>query len=112
MKRLESSGDEPRTLREMGIFYSHTWVRVRAQEILWLSQGLTLQQTADESMVHLIASNNGGSVGASLVWPTGSHAPVCLSSLPIFAVKVELAIQQELTDETSGSVQGRATHAA
>lgn len=53
MKRLELSKDERRTLREMGIFHAHPKTRMRAQGILRLSQGLTLQQTADELMVHL-----------------------------------------------------------
>lgn len=53
MKRLELSADERRTLREMGIFHPHPRTRMRAQGILRLSQGLTLQQTADEFMVHL-----------------------------------------------------------
>jgi transposase len=53
MKLLELSKDERRTLREMGIFHPHPRTRMRAQGILRLSQGLTLQQTADEFMVHL-----------------------------------------------------------
>lgn len=53
MKHLELSKDERRTLREMGIFHAHPRTRMRAQGILRLSQGLTLQQTADEFMVHL-----------------------------------------------------------
>jgi len=53
MKLLELSPDERRTLREMGIFHLHPRTRMRAQGILRLSQGLTLQQTADEFMVHL-----------------------------------------------------------
>ncbi|WP_374710542.1 helix-turn-helix domain-containing protein [Massilia pseudoviolaceinigra] len=53
MKLLVLSKDERRTLREMGIFHSHPRTRMRAQGILRLSQGLTLQQTADEFMVHL-----------------------------------------------------------
>lgn len=53
MKLLELSKDERRTLREMGIFHAHPRTRMRAQGILRLSQGLTLQQTADEFMVHL-----------------------------------------------------------
>jgi hypothetical protein len=48
MKLLELSKDERRTLREMGIFHAHPRTRMRAQGILRLSQGLTLQQTADE----------------------------------------------------------------
>ena len=53
MKNLELSEDERRTLREMGIFHPHPRTRMRAQGILRLSQGLTLQQTADEFGVHL-----------------------------------------------------------
>ena len=53
MKRLELSEDERRTLRDMGIFHPHPRTRMRAQGILWLSQGLTLQKTADEFGVHL-----------------------------------------------------------
>ena len=53
MKLVELSKDEQRTLREMGVFHQHPRTRMRAQGILRLSQGLTLQQTADEFMVHL-----------------------------------------------------------
>lgn len=53
MKRLELTEDERRTLREMGIFHEHPRTRMRAQGIVRLSQGLTLQQTADEFLVHL-----------------------------------------------------------
>jgi hypothetical protein len=53
MKLPELSKDERRTLREVGIFHPHPRTRMRAQGILRLSQGLTLQQTADEFMVHL-----------------------------------------------------------
>ena len=53
MKRLELTDEERRTLREMGIFHPHPRTRMRAQGILRLSQGLTLQQTADEFTVHL-----------------------------------------------------------
>lgn len=52
MKRLDLSNEERRTLREMGIFHPHPRTRMRAQGILRLSQGLTLQQTADEFVVH------------------------------------------------------------
>ena len=51
MKLLELSKDERRTLREMGIFHQDPRTRMRAQGVLRLSQGLTLQQTADEFMV-------------------------------------------------------------
>lgn len=37
----------------MGIFHGHARTRMRAQAILRLSQGRTLQQTADEFGVHL-----------------------------------------------------------
>jgi transposase len=53
MKHLELSEDERRTFREMGIFQPHPRTRMRAQGILRLSQGLTLQQTADEFTEHL-----------------------------------------------------------
>ena len=53
MKHLELSEDERRTLREMGVFHPHARTRMRAQGILRLSQGLTLQKTADEFGVHL-----------------------------------------------------------
>jgi transposase len=53
MKLVELTKDEQQTLREMGIFHPHPRTRMRAQGILRLSQGLTLQQTADEFMVHL-----------------------------------------------------------
>ena len=44
MKRLELTLVEVRTLRDMGIFHSHPRTRMRAQAIVRLSQGLTLQQ--------------------------------------------------------------------
>ena len=44
---------EQQTLREMGIFHPHPRVRIRAQAIVRLSQGLTLPQTANEFHVHL-----------------------------------------------------------
>lgn len=53
MKHLKLTEDERRTLREMGVFHPHSRTRMRAQGILRLSQGLTLQQTADEFDVHL-----------------------------------------------------------
>lgn len=53
MKHLELTEDEQRTLREMGVFHPHPRTRMRAQGILRLSQGLTLQKTADEFGVHL-----------------------------------------------------------
>jgi len=53
MKLLELSKDDQRTLREMRIFHPHARTRMGAQGVLRLSQGLRLQQTADEFMVHL-----------------------------------------------------------
>jgi len=53
MKHLELSEDERRTLREVGVFHPHPRTRMRAQGILRLIQGLTLQKTADEFGVHL-----------------------------------------------------------
>lgn len=53
MKLLSLTKEEQRTLRDMGIYHAHPRTRMRAQGILRLSQGLTLQQTADEFSVHL-----------------------------------------------------------
>jgi 23S rRNA A2030 N6-methylase RlmJ len=53
MKRLELTPVEVRTLRDMGISHSHPRTRMRAQAIVRLSQGLTLQQVANEFAVHL-----------------------------------------------------------
>jgi transposase len=53
VKRLELTKGEFRTLREMGVFHSHPRTRMRAQAIVRLSQGQTLQQVADEFGVHL-----------------------------------------------------------
>lgn len=53
MKRLELTKGKSRTLREMGVFHSHPRTRMPAQAIVRLSQGLTLQQVADEFGVHL-----------------------------------------------------------
>lgn len=53
MKLLLLTKEEQRTLRDMGVYHSHPRTRMRAQGILRLSQGLTLQQTADEFAVHL-----------------------------------------------------------
>ncbi len=53
MKLLILDGVEQRTLREMDVCHPHPRVRIRAQAIVRLSQGLTLQQTADEFHVHL-----------------------------------------------------------
>lgn len=53
MKHLELSEAERRTLRDMGVFHPHPRTRMRAQSVLRLSHGLTLQRTADEFGVHL-----------------------------------------------------------
>ena len=53
MKRLELSPVECRTLLEMGIYHPHPRTRRRAQGVLRLGQGRTLQQVADEFDVHL-----------------------------------------------------------
>ena len=53
MKLLILDKVELQTLREMGVFHPHPRTRIRAQAIVRLSQGLTLQQTADEFHVHL-----------------------------------------------------------
>lgn len=53
IKLLMVSEEEQRTLREMGIFHPYPRSRMRAQGVLRLSQGLTLQQVADEFRVHL-----------------------------------------------------------
>ena len=53
MKLLKLAEVEQQTLREMGIHHGHNRTRMRAQAILRLSQGLTLQQTPDEIMVYL-----------------------------------------------------------
>ena len=53
MKLLILDKVEQQTLREMGVFHPHPRTRIRAQAIVRLSQGLTLQQTADEFHVHL-----------------------------------------------------------
>jgi transposase len=53
MERLVLSSVEIRTLRDMGIFHSHPRTRMRAQAIVRLSQGLTLQQVANGFDVHL-----------------------------------------------------------
>lgn len=53
MKDCLLSKEEFRTLREMGIHHGHARMRMRAQGILRLSQGKTLQEVADEFDVHL-----------------------------------------------------------
>ena len=62
MKLLVLSKDERQTLREMGIFHGHPRTWMRAQGILRLSQGLTLQQTADQFMVRLSSTEQRGAV--------------------------------------------------
>ena len=56
MKRLELTAVEIRTLRDMGIFHSHPRTRMRAQAIVRLSQGLTLQQVANEFACRALAT--------------------------------------------------------
>ena len=46
MKLLILDKVEQQTLREAGVFHPHPRVRIRAQAIVRLSQGLTLHQTA------------------------------------------------------------------
>jgi hypothetical protein len=53
IKLLMVSEEEQQTLREMGIFHPYPRSWMRAQGVLRLSQGLTLQQSADEFKVHL-----------------------------------------------------------
>jgi transposase len=53
MKLLILDEVECQTLREMGVYHPHPRARIRAQAIVRLSQGRTLQQTADEFHVHL-----------------------------------------------------------
>lgn len=53
MKLLVLDEVEQQTLREMGVYHPHPRARIRAQAIVRLSQGRTLQQTADEFHVHL-----------------------------------------------------------
>lgn len=58
--RLKLSGEERRTLREMGIYHPHARTRMRAQGMYRLAQGLTLQQVADEFEVHLVVGETTG----------------------------------------------------
>ena len=51
--KLNLGAEERRTLREMGIYHPHARIRMRAQGMFRLAQGLTLQQVADEFEVHL-----------------------------------------------------------
>jgi transposase len=53
MKLLSLTMEEQRTLRDMGIYHCHPRTRMRAQGLLRLNEGRTLQQTADEFTVHL-----------------------------------------------------------
>jgi hypothetical protein len=49
-----------------------------------------------------------------LMWAhyAANHTGICLSSLSIFAVKVVVAMQRELSNETFGTIRGRTAHAA
>ena len=51
--RMKLTGEEHRTLREMGVHHPNARVRMRAQGVLLLVQGCTLQQVADEFGVHI-----------------------------------------------------------
>ena len=62
MKPVLLSKEEQRILRDMGIYHSHPRTRQRAQAILRLSQGQTLQQTAEEFDVHIKLGRGGVSV--------------------------------------------------
>ena len=53
IKLLRLGKVEQQALSEMGILHCHCRKRMRAQAVLRLSQGLTLQEAADESMVHI-----------------------------------------------------------
>ena len=53
MKLLILQQAEQQALRDMGVFHPHPRVRIRDQAIVRLSQGQTLQQTANEFHVHL-----------------------------------------------------------
>ena len=53
MKLLILQQAEQQTLRDMGVLHPHPRVRIRAQAIVRLNQGLTLQQTGNEFHVHL-----------------------------------------------------------
>lgn len=58
MKNVLLTKAERLTLRSMGVFHENARSRMRAQAILRLDEGLTLQQTADEFMVHLGSVEN------------------------------------------------------
>jgi hypothetical protein len=68
MKRLELTKGEARTLRDMGIFHSHPRTRMRAQAIVRLSQGLTLQQVADEFDCIYTVLRSGDNAGTNQDW--------------------------------------------
>ena len=53
MKQLRLGKVEQQALREMEILHGHCRTRMRAQAILRLGQRLTLQETADEFIVHI-----------------------------------------------------------
>jgi transposase len=76
MKRLMLSDAERRTLRDMGIFHPHPRARMRAQGILRLSQGLTLQETADEFDESGFSPNPSLQYGWSRIGETRSVEPL------------------------------------
>jgi len=87
MKLLILQQAEQQTLRDMGVFHTHPRVRIRAQAIVRLSQGLTLQQTATEFHVHLNSIeawrqrwNRQGLMGLYEGHHTGANASGRLSS--------------------------------
>ena len=53
MKLLKLGKVEQQALCEMRILHGHYRTRMRAQAVLRLSQVLTLQETADQFMVHI-----------------------------------------------------------
>ena len=57
MKRLELTSVEMRTLRDREIFHSHPRTRLRAQAIVRLSQGLTLQGSNGMDALFQMGSN-------------------------------------------------------
>lgn len=70
MKHLELSEDEQRMVREMGVLRPHPRIRMRAQRTLRLSQGLTLQKTADEFGLHLDSVERWRQRWNTLGWPS------------------------------------------
>lgn len=64
MKLLALTKVKQQTLREMGILHEHHRTRMRAQAILRLSQGLSLQQTT--TSIVFISTNT----GFKTAWPT------------------------------------------